>query len=195
MPGLRPLLLALPLALVGCDDDPAGGSSNSTLNPSSQPGFSPYCTALLKVPMDGMLPAGPGAWVSSSNNKATLPVGTEIMLGRSFSKYDGFALLLSGSPSKVDSDFKTGLIKDTHFTSDCAEGKQSVTVLLLRSTFHADEGLSGQACALEAGTALTSFFFVNSGKVAQVGSDEIKATCGFDKGFSGDITYASLLKK
>jgi len=196
MPGIRLLLLALPLALAGCDDDTtSGGSSNSTLSPSSQPAFAPYCTGLLKVPMDGMLPAGPGAWILIGSNKASLPAGAEILLGESFDKIEGFALLSSGSPSKVKSDFQTGLVKDTHFTSDCAVGKKTVFVLLQRSTFHADEGLSGQACTLEAGTALTSFFFASSGKVAEVKADEIKATCGFDKAFSGDIVHARLLEK
>ena len=187
---LFPFLLLL--SACGPDGDSSPGGGGIAQNPSSLPAFAGYCTGLLKTPQVGMLPAGPSAWISFQGNQADLPPGTEVLLAESFGRIEGYAILLNGTPSKVDADFQTGLLKDVDYSSGCPAGAKTAKVLLGRSTFFADKSMTGQACPLEAGTVLTSFSFSGNGQTAVVKDPKIKEVCGLDEAHSKDIQYADL---
>lgn len=187
--------------LAACGSDDGGSSSGgTTLNPSSNPVFSIYCTGVLKNQMTGMLSENPFAWAAYPGHRSTLPPGTEILLESSFGKINGYAILFDGAISKVDADFSTGLLKDTDYISECPESGETDLVLLKTSHFFADATLSGQPCAIDAGTTMNSVSLVsNNGKsnlnVAEVKSAKIKEICGFEVAYSADMVRGDLLKK
>lgn len=173
-----------------------GGGSGSVPSGGPPAVFSPYCTGKLKVATDLMKADTAGAWMGDGSLVA--PAGTTFLVGASFSQWDGYLVLTNGVPAQLSSDFQTGLVKDTDFTSDCATDDKlsaGIHVLMGDSTFHAKEDLSDEPCTLPSGTTLTSFSFLNSGTVATVGADEIKTTCGWDTSYSDDIHYAELILK
>lgn len=195
-------LAFLVLAACDSDDSSSGGKTNSTTDqPSTKEVFSKYCTGILKNDTTGMLPSGPFGWMSSNTKKKDIPAGTEILLEYSFSRTSGYAIFSDGSASKVSNQSLDGLIKDTDYTSDCPTSGKTERVLLMDSTFFANQELTGQPCTVKAGTILDSASATESsdGKytsdVAKVKSAQIKEICGLDVAYSSDGNSAELLLK
>jgi hypothetical protein len=180
------------LALIGCSSESApSGTPQATSS-----AFDKYCKGTLKVSKEYMSPVGPSTW---SGNGATVPAGTSIVLGRDFGRFEAFAFLADGSVVKIKTGFGgDGLVAGTDFDSTCADRASDRanerTVLLRRSTFYIDAGLTGASCALDAGQVMTNFAYASSGAAsASVSSAEIQATCGLSKSYSKDITYGTLI--
>jgi hypothetical protein len=180
--------------LVACSGSDSGDDNGPGVG--SLEAFSAYCTGTLLVDTELMEPVGPGGW-QSNGTQGTAAAGTVFLVETSFDKWDGYIIASSGTPMKLDSDFQTGLVKDTHFTSECATDPNGVTehkVLLAESTFFPNEDLSGTPCKLPAATEFSSFSFFG-GNTATVMAPEIKEQCGLDTAYSADMVYGSLVAK
>ena len=180
----------------GCSGSDSTGGSVET---GSLEAFSSYCTGTLKADVDLMAPDGPGGWFRDGS-QGTANAGTTFLVGTSFEKWEGYVMLSSGAPRKLDADWETGLVRDSQFTSDCATDEKLTDgsdrrVLLAASTFFANPELGGEPCALPVATELTSFGFSNTGSVANVSANEIETQCGWQKSYSADITYGELIPK
>jgi hypothetical protein len=189
------LALVFSLSLTACSgSDTDGGGHRVAGVPSA---FSAYCTGTLKRPVGLQERDGPSVWMGSSST-GEAPTGSTFLVEASFDKWGGFVFGSDGAPLRLDGEFKTGLVKDQDFTSDCAvdpTAPKTANVLLAASTFHPNEDLSGEACTLPAGTELTSFGFISKGSVAMVSAAEIQAQCSLAKSYSKDIVYGDLLPK
>jgi hypothetical protein len=145
--------------------------------------------------MKGM---GSGGWITDGS---TAGAGTTFLVSPDFGKWEGYVFASDGSPRKVDADFKTGLVKDTDFTSDCAvdpsaSSDKKHTVVLAKANIYANKDLTGTPCVIDAGTELTNYMFEGgfSGP-ASISSNEIKAKCSLDKGYSSDLYDGYVLTK
>ncbi len=183
------------LSLAACSGSDSDGGGHAVAGVPSA--FSAYCTGTLKRPVGLQEQDGPAGWVGSSST-GEAPAGSIFVVEASFDKWEGFVFESDGTPLRLDSEFQTGLVKDQDFTSDCAgdpNAPKTAKVLLADATFYPNEGLSGAACTLPAGTKLTSFSFINTGAVATVSAAEIQAQCSLAESYSKDIVYGTLLPK
>ncbi len=190
------LALTLACATAACSSEDGGGGA---AGPSAEQAaaFAAFCTGTLKVEQEIMTPSGPGAWTGIGFK---VPAGTTVYLSEDFDEWIAYTFTADGTPAKIRGDFTKGLVEDVDFTSDCVErGKERDNqrfVLLRKSTFYADESLGGEACALDAATSFTSYGFSNSGGgTASLQSDALASKCGFDKGYTNDMVYATLITK
>ncbi len=140
-----------------------------------------------------------GAWLGQGEAVAS---GASVLVGLNFGRRDAYGLLADGTPFKVDSDLSKGLTLDADFTSSCATAGRinelPATVLLRDVDIYSAAEQAGAPCALKRGTALSNFSFSaapKQGGAAKVLSAEIKATCGFEQGYSDKISYAPLIAK
>lgn len=183
------------LALAACSGSDADGGGHTVAGVPAA--FSAYCTGTLKHPVALQERDGPATWVGS-NTTGEAPAGSIFVVEASFDKWGGFVFESDGTPLRLDGEFKTGLVKDQDFTSDCAidpSAPKTANVLLADATFYPNEDLSGEACTLPAGTELTSFSFIATGAAATVSAAEIQAKCSLAKSYSKDIVYGDLLPK
>jgi len=185
------LLLALSVtpSIAACSSESGGKAAGAV--PAT---FATYCTGTLKVAKEYMTPAGPSAW---SGMGSTVAAGTSVLVSASFDRFEAYAFLADGTPAKIEADFSKGLVAGVDFDSTCSDkGKDRAnqrTVLLARSTFFADASLGGTPCALEAGQVLTGYSFSSTGSAATISAPEIKSACGFDKAYTKDVLYATLI--
>jgi hypothetical protein len=127
--------------------------------------------------------------------------GTTFYVSASFQQWKGYVLQSDGTPARIAADFAKGLVKGTDFTSDCADdtklqGFSNPYVVLSRSTLYAKQDLSGAACVIDPGTALTNYSYMSSGSAAaQVSSAEIQAKCGWSVAYSKDFHADNLVAK
>jgi hypothetical protein len=189
--------LALVLSVAACSSSSdggsgsPGGSSEDALAP-----FAKFCRATLKTEQKIEKPAGPGGWVG---NGTKVPAGTTILLEYDFKLWGGYVMTNEG-PQKIAADFTKGLVKDTDFTSDCAKepdfGSRHL-VVLAKSNVFADKSLTGSACVLQPGTDFSDYGFSSggSGAPSQFQSTQLKTICGFDQGYTNDLTYGNLVTR
>ena len=174
----------------------AAGAGGSAPDPIAA--YAAYCTGTLKVEQKIQQPAGPGAW---SGTGMKVAAGTTFLVAAEQSSWGGIVITADGSPERISPvDFKTGLVKDTDFTADCATDDASSSpkvhiVLLAKSTFYASMDFSGAGCTLDAGTALDGFNFSSLGGASSVSAQAIKSKCGIDTAYTKDLVYGSLEAK
>ena len=198
---LSSLILGCTVALAACSSSDGGGGSPQGVIPTA---FTTYCTGTLKTDQKLMQSNGAGAWMGNGSMHAS--AGTPFLVSPDFGQWQGYVLAADGSATKIDLPFGKGLVKDTDFTSDCAtdaalsDSFHQKTVILAASHVYASKDLSGDACTLDAGTAMTNYSFMSGGlgggsssDPALVGSDEIKAKCGYATGYTKDMVYATLV--
>ncbi len=194
MRALGSMLVFVALAAVaGCSSSDDGQPAAAGGAPAA---FSSYCTGTLKVEQALMFPEGAGAW---SGNGVRAAVGTEFLVSAEFGQFGGFIIQNDGTPAKLKGDFAKGLVKDTDFTSECAtsadDRSKTRFVLLAKAKLFANADLSGATCELDAGTTFENYAYSSGASSASFSSPTLAAKCGFDKGYSNNIVFGSLLTR
>jgi hypothetical protein len=194
-------ILGCTLVLAACSSSDSGGSPQGVIPQA----FASYCSGTLKTDQKLMTPMSGGGWMGNGSLHAA--AGTPFLVSTEGGQWAGYVVQADGSVDKIDADFTKGLVRDTDFTSDCAtdtalhDFASDKNVVLAKSTIYATKDLTGTACTLDAGTTMTNFNYASGGfggsssGPSTVGSDEIKAKCGFASGYTNDLEFASLIPK
>jgi hypothetical protein len=181
-----------------CSSSPSPDTAPTT-NAVYKTTFGKYCTATLTTQKTLMLPQGDG-WFD--NRSAQAAPGTTFLLAAEFKVWAGYLIMTNGTPAKIDANFQTGLAEGTDFTSDCATNSAMLAsydaVLLANATFYPNVDLSGTACTVPAGTAMTSLVYsatLQDITEGQVSSDPIKAQCNLSQAYTRDMSYGDLVTR
>lgn len=184
-------------ALTACSSDDDGGSGGSFGEMSIPATFSAYCTGTLLVEQTMMRPAGSGSWLGRGQK---VPAGTKVLLEANWDHWEHGYTFDSTGVIRAEGDFVKGLVVDVDVSTDCPtpdplDGKAHPLVILEQSTIYATKDLTGTPCTLEVGSTFSGYSYAFTGTAAQFKSSDLTAICGFDTGYSTNLTYAKLVAK
>jgi hypothetical protein len=169
-----------------------GGAQHTGVDSAA---FSKYCTGTLLHEMP-LLAEQPGeAW--GGNGSLQAPSGTDFLLSDEFQKWQGYVIQSDGTPAQITAF--NGLVQGTDFSSSCAPSTipdQFTTnlVLLADTTLYPHMDLSGTACTVPAGLALTNYEILG-GTPVTVSAAEISAKCGTTTMYAKIFATGQLLNK
>jgi hypothetical protein len=197
---LRRLAPASLLALLACSSS-AAGSGASPAGPAGgtiPQAFSTYCTGTLQTTQPVYAQGPSGSWIQQGDQTAA--AGASFLIEADLGSWDGFVFASDGTPSKIEPE-NGMLVAGQDFTSDCPTAMvppqtSTVMVLLADATFYPSASLTGTACTLRAGTAITNeMFTINAQYVAQLSSPEVSSKCGASPMYTNHIAFGQLVAK
>jgi len=183
------------LAMAACSSASTSSSGSGQHTGVDGAAFSEYCTGTLLHEMPLMTEQSGEAW--AGNGSLQSPSGTDFLLSDEFQKWQGYVIQNDGTPAKITAF--NGLVQGTDFSSSCAPSTipdqfTANLVLLTDTTLYPNMDLSGTACTLPAGLALTNYETVG-GTPVTVSAAEITAKCGATTMYAKTFATGQLLNK
>jgi hypothetical protein len=183
------------LSMAACSSASSSSSGSGEQTGVDGPAFSAYCTGTLLREMPLMTQQSGDSWAGNGSLQA--PAGTDFLLSDEFQMWQGYVIQNDGTPAKITAF--NGLVQGTDFSSSCAPSTipdQFTTnlVLLADTTLYTNMDLSGTACTLPAGLALTNYEILGGSPVS-VSAAEITAKCGTTTMYAKNFATGQLLNK
>ncbi len=183
------------LSMAACSSASTSSSGSGEHTGVDGAAFSAYCTGTLLHEMPLMTEQSGDAW--GGNGSLQSPSGTDFLLSDEFQQWQGYVIQDDGTPAKITAF--NGLVQGTDFSSSCApktipDQFTASMVLLTDTTLYPNMDLSGTACTLPAGLALTNYEILG-GTPVTVSAAEVTAKCGKTTMYAKTFATGQLLNK
>ena len=183
------------LSMAACSSASSSSTGSGERTGVDGAAFSAYCTGTLLREMPLMAEQAGEAWAGNGSLQA--PSGTDFLLSDEFQMWQGYVIQSDGTPAKITAF--NGLVQGTDFSSSCAPSTipdqfTANLVLLADTTLYPKADLSGTACTLPAGLALTNYEILG-GTPVTVSAAEITAKCGTTTMYAKTFATGQLLNK